>query len=78
MACVGVRRTEVKALGGEGATRGIDLGPTTIGNSAWTGARALHMHQRLLSPPHGKRDGKGMLGACCNWLAAAPLLANGA
>ncbi|GBF95145.1 hypothetical protein Rsub_07729 [Raphidocelis subcapitata] len=38
-ACVGARRTEVKAAFPGRATRGVDLSSTAVGNSTWTGVR---------------------------------------
>lgn len=39
LACVGVRRTEIKAMQeAPGPAMGIDLGPTAIANCEWTGA----------------------------------------
>jgi hypothetical protein len=40
MACVGGRRTEVRAAAPDLPTKGVDLSSTAVGNSTWTGGAA--------------------------------------
>lgn len=57
MACVGVRRTEVKAMRAEEPAKGVDFGPTAIGNGNWTGVRLSDVLARCgaATPAQGAR-----------------------